>query len=78
MTGVVTKAAAVNEGGGKETMAMLLDKRGENIQITEEIVKAAAANFPVLNLMLNTRGGETVASITQQTCFLSTSYRDLA
>ncbi|KAK2061333.1 hypothetical protein LY76DRAFT_644041 [Colletotrichum caudatum] len=45
MTRVVIKAAAANEESGKDIMALLLDKRGDNIQITKEIVKAAAENW---------------------------------
>jgi len=38
------KAAAGNFGRGKEVMAVLLDKRGDQVQITEDVVKAAAGN----------------------------------
>ena len=38
-------AAASTEKNAKEMMALLLDRRGDQIQITEDVVKAAASNI---------------------------------
>jgi hypothetical protein len=38
------KAAARNEESGKEAMNLLLDRRGQEAEITEKVVKAAAGN----------------------------------
>ncbi|WYZ34724.1 hypothetical protein EsH8_I_001000 [Colletotrichum jinshuiense] len=57
----MVKAAAENVGGSKEVMALLLDRRGDEIQITEEVVKAAAANengHGIMSLLLDRRGDE--------------------
>ncbi|KAH9235751.1 hypothetical protein K456DRAFT_1770986, partial [Colletotrichum gloeosporioides 23] len=60
---VVLKAAATNEESGAQIMALLLDKRGDNIQITEEVVKAAATNeksgTEIMALLLDKRGDST-------------------
>lgn len=46
--------------GGKEMMTLLLDRRGEDLQITEAVVKAAARNEEngkeVMTLFLDRRG----------------------
>lgn len=42
ITEEVVKAAAGNEENGEEVMTLLLDRRGADVQITEEAVKAAA------------------------------------
>ena len=49
------KAAAGNLNGDK-VMALLLDRRGGDIQITEEVLKATAGNLygnEVMALLLN-------------------------
>jgi hypothetical protein len=55
----VVKAAA---GNGKEVIALLLDQRGDQITITEEVVKAAAGNWEngkeVIALLLDRRGDQ--------------------
>ena len=47
---------------GKEVMALLLDRRGDQIQITEDVVKAAASNGQngkeVMALLLDRRGDQ--------------------
>ncbi|KAL4789001.1 hypothetical protein BDV19DRAFT_395460 [Aspergillus venezuelensis] len=54
--GVIT-AAAGNLWNGKDTMALLLDQQGDEIQITEEVVKAAAGNRKdIMALLLDRRG----------------------
>jgi hypothetical protein len=40
----VVKAAVGNSQSGKEVMMLLLEKRGAEVQITEEVVKAAVRN----------------------------------
>jgi ankyrin repeat protein len=40
----VLLAAASIEENAKEMMALLLDRRGDQIEITEDVVKAAAGN----------------------------------
>ena len=42
ITEEVVMAAAENEYNGKEVMMRLLDRRGADVPITEEVVKAAA------------------------------------
>jgi hypothetical protein len=44
VTGKVVKAAAGNWRNGKEVMALLLDQRGPEVKITEDVVKEAASN----------------------------------
>ena len=44
---------------GKIVMALLLDRRGDQIQITEDVVKAAAENREeVMALLLDRRGDQ--------------------
>jgi ankyrin repeat protein len=56
----VTIAAAKNEENGKEIVELLLDRRGDQITITEEVVMAAAKNGgngkEVVTLLLDRRG----------------------
>ncbi|XP_044716492.1 NACHT domain-containing protein [Hirsutella rhossiliensis] len=51
-----------NLGNGKEVMTLLLDRRGDQITITDEVVKAAAGNFrngkEVMALLLDRRGDQ--------------------
>jgi hypothetical protein len=58
---VVTKAA-LNEQIGKDTMALLLDRRGSEIVITEEVVRAASmsenSGKGIMALLLDQRGSE--------------------
>ena len=42
ITEEVVKAAAGNEESGKEVMTLLLEQRGADVMITEEVMKAAA------------------------------------
>jgi limonene-1,2-epoxide hydrolase len=49
----VVKAAVSNEWSGKKVMALLLDRLGDQIQITEDVVKAAAGNSSVLTELLD-------------------------
>ena len=60
----VVKAAAGNEGNGKEVMTLLLEQRGADVVITEEVVKAAAGNGgngkEVMMLLLKQRGADVV------------------
>jgi hypothetical protein len=60
----VVKAAAGNDRYGKEVMALLLDQRGADIVITEEVVKAAVGNYSngkeVMALLLDQRGADVV------------------
>jgi len=60
----VVKAAAGNEGNGKEVMTLLLEQRGADVVITEEVVKAAAGNEgngkEVMTLLLEQRGADVV------------------
>ncbi|KAF4455375.1 Vegetative incompatibility protein HET-E-1 [Fusarium austroafricanum] len=68
VTAAVTQAAAGNSGNGKDVMALLLDRRGDEITITEEVVKTAAGNYrngkKVMALLLDRRGDE--ISITEK------------
>ncbi|KAF7168290.1 hypothetical protein CNMCM6106_003531 [Aspergillus hiratsukae] len=54
--------AAANQHNAKILMALLLDRRGDQIQITEDVVKAAAGNRgngdEVMALLLDQRGDE--------------------
>jgi hypothetical protein len=43
----MVKAAASNRRNGKEVMALLLDRRGDRIEVTEDVVKAAARNWRI-------------------------------
>lgn len=56
----VLRAAANNYGNGKEIMTLLLDRRGDQVFITEEVVKAAAGNDgngkEIMTLLLDRRG----------------------
>ncbi|KAK2021447.1 ankyrin [Colletotrichum zoysiae] len=66
------KAAAGNRGSGQKIIALLLDKRGDDIQITEDVVKAAAQTTGcrrIVSFLLTQRRTETMDSITPQTCF---------
>ncbi|KAH7112398.1 vegetative incompatibility protein HET-E-1 [Dactylonectria macrodidyma] len=58
----VAHAAAGNWENGKEVMGLLLDRRGDDIPITEEVVKAASGNEyngeEVIALLLDRRGDE--------------------
>ncbi|KAH8745695.1 ankyrin repeat-containing protein [Diaporthe sp. PMI_573] len=53
-------------------MALLLEKRGDEVKITEDIVKAAAGNKDsrqaIISLLLKRRPHKTVASISQSVC----------
>jgi hypothetical protein len=40
----VVKAAAGNKSQGKEVIALLLNRRGNKVKVTTEVVKAAAEN----------------------------------
>jgi hypothetical protein len=53
----VVRAAAGNADNRKEVMALLLKQRGEEVHITEEVVKAAAGNSSseVMLLLLDKR-----------------------
>ena len=54
--------AAASIENAKEMMALLLDRRGDQIQITEDVVKAAASNWgngkEVMALLLDRRGDQ--------------------
>jgi hypothetical protein len=58
----VVKAAACNRKSGNEVMMLLLEQRGGEVVITEEVVKAAAGNEnireAVLVVLLAQRGAE--------------------
>ncbi|OBS15059.1 hypothetical protein FPOA_14076 [Fusarium poae] len=58
----VLERAAGNIESGKEILALLFDKRGDEIQITEGVVEAAAGNIisgkEILALLLDKRGDE--------------------
>ncbi|RBA10996.1 hypothetical protein FPRO05_14321 [Fusarium proliferatum] len=58
----VMQIAASSSNNGKEVIALLLDRRGDEVTITEKVVKAAAANYShgkeVMELLLNRRGDE--------------------
>lgn len=49
MTDKVVKAAAENEGSGQDVMELLLEKRGDEVQITGKVVKAAAGRGGVVS-----------------------------
>ena len=54
-------AAAGNYRSGKEVITLLLDRRGAQITITEEVVQAAAGNYSgkeVMTLLLDRRGDQ--------------------
>ncbi|KAK1843041.1 ankyrin repeat and sam domain containing protein 6 [Colletotrichum chrysophilum] len=46
----VTMAAAGNESSGEQVMNLLLDRRGKEVKVTEEVVKAAAGNWSYVNM----------------------------
>ena len=56
------EAAAGNNWSGKEVMTLLLDRWGDQITITEEVVEAAAGNEgngkEVMTLLLDRRGDQ--------------------
>lgn len=56
----VVKAAAGNEGNGRDVMTFLLDRRRGDVLITEEVVRAAAGHEEsgkeVMTLLLDRRG----------------------
>jgi hypothetical protein len=55
----VVKAAAGNSENSKNVMALLLDRRGDNVKITEEVVKVAGNSLnskEVMTLLLHQRG----------------------
>ncbi|KAI1325809.1 hypothetical protein F5Y16DRAFT_253655 [Xylariaceae sp. FL0255] len=58
----IVQAAAGNEEYGEEMMALLLNKRGDQIEITADVVQAAAENYrsgkEVMALLLNKRGDQ--------------------
>jgi hypothetical protein len=58
----VVKAAAGNYENGKEVMRLLLEQRGADIQIIEEVVKTAAGNYrngkEVMMLLLEQQGAD--------------------
>ncbi|PWI65028.1 hypothetical protein PCL_07440 [Purpureocillium lilacinum] len=60
----VLLAAARNEINGNEVMALLFDKRGDQISITEEIVKAVVQNWTngleLTTLLLERRGAQVI------------------
>ncbi|KAL6800468.1 hypothetical protein J3E68DRAFT_398332 [Trichoderma sp. SZMC 28012] len=58
----VVTVAAKNSRNGEESIALLLDQRGDQITITENIVKAAARNFneKVMALLFNRRGDQII------------------
>ncbi|KAH7119554.1 hypothetical protein B0J11DRAFT_582082 [Dendryphion nanum] len=60
ITEVVVKAAAENSGSGEQVMALLLDKRGADMQITKEVVAAIVGRFDkkVVTLLLDKRGAD--------------------
>jgi len=60
VTDKVVKVAAGNTGSGKEVMELLLEKRGNEVEITTEVVKAVAVNGgkEVMELLLEKRGNE--------------------
>ena len=58
------EATAGNSKNGKEVMSLLLDRRGDQITITEEVVKAAARNRvsgeEVMALLLDRQGDQII------------------
>ncbi|KAH7163709.1 Pfs, NACHT, and ankyrin domain protein [Fusarium sp. MPI-SDFR-AT-0072] len=58
----VTQIAASSSNNGKEVIALLLDRRGDEVAITEKVVKSAAANYShgkeVIELLLDRRGDQ--------------------
>ncbi|RKK66726.1 hypothetical protein BFJ69_g15146 [Fusarium oxysporum] len=59
-------AAARNEKNGTEVMALLFDQRGDQISITEEVVKAAIQNWAngveLIKLLLERRGDQVIVT----------------
>ncbi|KAK2667987.1 NWD NACHT-NTPase, N-terminal [Fusarium oxysporum f. sp. vasinfectum] len=58
----VVKAAASNEGNGKEVMTLLLDRLGDQVPVTESVVKAAVGNRrsgkDIMTLLLDRLGDQ--------------------
>jgi hypothetical protein len=56
----VIKAAAENREYGKEILTLLIEKRGDNFQLTTDVVKAAVAysTHNVMKLLLEKRGNQ--------------------
>lgn len=55
----VVKVAAGNYTNGIELIRLLLEKRGRDIKITDEVVKVTAGNREeIMELLLDQRGGE--------------------
>ncbi|KAI9653168.1 MAG: hypothetical protein M1821_007708 [Bathelium mastoideum] len=60
ITEEVVKSAAYNSGNAKEIIELLLDRRGDDVQITTEVVDRVLENFhqhEIMKLLLDRRGG---------------------
>ena len=56
----MVKTAAGNSWSGKEVVALLLDRRGDQVKITDEVVKTAIRNYSsskevIILLLINLR-----------------------
>ena len=53
----MVKVAAGNYRGGKDVIALLLDRRGDEVKITDQVVQAVAGNsksgIKVMELLFN-------------------------
>jgi hypothetical protein len=60
ITKEVVKAAAENKKSGKEVITLLLDRRGDDTKVTEEMVRIIAQSFDheVMTLLLDRRGDD--------------------
>ncbi|KIM92814.1 hypothetical protein OIDMADRAFT_107066 [Oidiodendron maius Zn] len=61
VTEEVVKTAAENSSSGKDVIKLLLDRRGDEVKITDKVVEAAARNYngkDVLTFLLDRRGDE--------------------
>ena len=58
-------AATTNDSNSKEVITLLLDRRGDEVHITSDVVKAAAKNSgsgkKVIALLLDWRGDKTTS-----------------
>lgn len=59
----VLKAAESNQQKGKEVMSLLLDRRGDQVQIAEDVAKAAAGNEDIRELHSHTASSSFFTSI---------------
>lgn len=77
---IVEVVAIIAKNSNEEVMTLLLDRRGEEVQITEEVIKTAAEysgnGREMMTLLLDRRGAEIPRSAVSRILRAST-WRDL-